>query len=137
MKECESWQIGGGPAAIMAETTNIVKQNQSISDRHCSPSRNSCILLPISDPYSGLRRIPLMADLRHMRNLVRLLLDSRSVPQMGTNQPRNLPRPSLHAVRARRRAQSSLTGRFLRQYSGSSERTADHYRQHRPLDSRG
>lgn len=123
-------QIGRSPATTVAESSNIVEQNQSISDCHSPPPRNSCLLLPLSDLNSGLRRIPLVAHLRHMRNLVRLLLDSGSVPQMGSHQPGDLPGPAVHEIRAGGGAQQPGSDRLLRQLGGPSQGAAHHNREH-------
>lgn len=127
-------QISRSSAAAMAETSNIVEQNQSISHSNSPPPRDSRILLPLPDPNSGVRRVSLMAHLGDLRDLVRVLVDSGPVPEVGADQPGDVPGPAVDEVRAGGGGEPACADRLLREYGGSSEGAADHNGEHGAVD---
>ncbi|KAK9265841.1 hypothetical protein L1049_027074 [Liquidambar formosana] len=63
---------------------------------HHPPSHHPLLLPPFSHTNSSTRRLPFMAPLCNLRNMVRTLLDTRPIPQMVPHQSRNFPGPPLH-----------------------------------------
>ena len=120
----------------MAEDSDLIVADKPLPDRDHPPSGHPLLLLPLPNPHPSLRRLPSLAHLRHLRDLVRLLVDPRPVPQMEPRRSPDLPRPPLPPIRALRRPpQPPRRRRRLRQHRRSAERAADHHGQHRALHS--
>jgi hypothetical protein len=84
-------QDGWGKTALVKESVHTIQQDQSLQDNHNHSTCDYCIVLPISHNESCPRCLWLVAYISHLWDLVCHFLDSWSVPQVVSYQPRDLP----------------------------------------------
>ncbi len=94
-------QNGWGKTALVEEGVHPIQQDPTLQDDNCSSTCDRCILLPISHIESCDRRLWLVAYISDMWDLVCHFLDSWSVSQMASYQPRDLPGQTLTKVNKR------------------------------------
>lgn len=83
-------QDGRRKATSVKEDSDPFKSNKPLPNDHHSPPRGVGFLRSLSSHPSCERRVRTLACLCHLRDLVRRLVDSRSVPKVAPYRPGDL-----------------------------------------------